>query len=207
VGLWAGFIPGLIALVLAAGFQAQHHISKSEVKEPLDHSENMTAVTRRAFVVYKAIAVHRVVNDAGETIARRLNLFWENAGVTPTSNMVSQFGFHAFTGAMPDDFNFPDSTEFTRMTIGPKQTIEMGDMDIPIEIVRMAKTGKARLYVWGWADYNDIFYNTPRHRTEICAEAVVNDPDAQDGAMTFIPCKRHNGVDNETMKKPRAYVP
>jgi hypothetical protein len=57
--------------------------------------------------------------------------------------------------------------------------------------------------LWGWAEYNDIFEGTPRHRTEFCADVLVSpDQKAADFGITLAVCPKYNGADDEAMKKP-----
>ena len=58
--------------------------------------------------------------------------------------------------------------------------------------------GRSQFMVWGWAEYDDIFTGTKRHRTEFAAQLKVTSPD---GGKSFavIPMARpnYNGSDEE----------
>jgi hypothetical protein len=44
-----------------------------------------------------------------------------------------------------------------------------------------------RLFVWGWAEYRDVFDGIPLHRTEFCNEVIVTEMGREEatGKVTF----------------------
>ena len=63
------------------------------------------------------------------------------------------------------------------------------------------------MLIWGWADYDDIFPYTKRHRTEFCLQIkVITQPDG--GRRIQLPTyPRFNGFDDECLNKPKPYDP
>jgi hypothetical protein len=84
--------------------------------------------------------------------------------------MLNHASWASFAAELPDHYDFPDfgATENVPTIIGPKATVETDVMNIPIATIRAVAAGTEHVYVWGWADYDDVFNDTPRHRTEFC---------------------------------------
>jgi hypothetical protein len=86
--------------------------------------------------------------------------------------------------------------------------MNMAAVDIPVDVFQAVQAGTHRMYIWGWADYDDIFQNTERHRTEFCTEILVTG--SLSGAvpgLSFVTRTNYNGSDGQTMKKPTPYSP
>ena len=142
---------------------------------------------------------------------------WENSGQTPTRRMVNHVNWRFFEGDIPSDYDFPDTQgEATvPVLIGPGGTVFTTSLDISASLLERAARREGRIYLWGWTDYDDVFENTPRHRTEFCYEMVVlqlasagnvssgNAP--RQTAIQFRVHGRYNGADNECMKKAAPY--
>jgi hypothetical protein len=162
---------------------------------------------QRAFVVIKDFTRQRII-DSKQMPAYQITPRWENSGLTPTREMITNASWALFKEKMPEDYNFPDmpSIPVRRVLLGPKAVINGAGLIIPAAVFDEAKKGINRLYIWGWADYNDIFRNTPRHRTEFCSEVLITDnPHASDLTVTFSVCAKFNGADTETMRRPGPY--
>ena len=162
---------------------------------------------QRAFVVIKDFKLQRII-DTKRIPAYQITPLWENSGLTPTREMVTNGSWALFKERMPEDYKFPDMPGIPgrRLLLGPKAAMNGGSLIIPSSVFDQAKKGINRLYIWGWADYNDIFRNTARHRTEFCSEILITgDPHSSDLTVTFGVCDRFNGADSETMRKPEPY--
>lgn len=171
-------------------------------------SERALTHVERAFIYPKAWAFTGWKNPlTGEFNGLGAALMWENSGNTPTKGMQSHFNYALRDTELPDDFNFPDVENFTPAVslIGPKVVITIEQINLPPAELRQIQSGQMRFYVWGWAEYSDIFPDTQRHRTEFCHELVVpGDIDHPDGG-TFIMrnYKRHNGSDGDCLNPLR----
>lgn len=168
----------------------------------VEDSRNALVSTQRAFVYIKNFEVHPFENP------NRLSIIptWENSGETPTKNMFSHVNWQWFLAAIPDDFNFPDlaGEETNRLLIGPKQTITASPLEIKSEWIDRVIDGNGRIYIWGWTDYDDVFKDTARHRTEFCNEVIIIRTKEHEIAARFKLHKTHNGADDECLKKPKA---
>jgi hypothetical protein len=68
----------------------------------------------------------------------------------------------------------------------------------------------SHLYVWGWAEYDDVFDGTERHRTEFCYSIGFSDRHAADIVSSDFIRYRHykgNGVDQECRHPAAPYTP
>jgi hypothetical protein len=115
---------------------------------------------------------------------------------------------------LPGDFRFPDMWVIGRKQIyvpvhlAPNGVFIETIGNFSVEQLQMVKDGKMILHIYGWADYNDVFPNTLRHRTEFCARITLpGDPNSPTGEnVAFDIHWKHNGVDDECMRKPKTYV-
>jgi hypothetical protein len=166
VGLWIATI-GLYF----AGERQLAHLQKSSERQ------------LGAFVFAKALGVTpETITKAYTTtqgtweqpVSWVVAIMWENSGDTRTKNLFIHVSYQFFDGEMPEDFSFPDLGDQTRILtmIGPRATIASVEFKFEASDPRALKVfeGKTHLYLWGWAEYDDIFEGTPRHRTEFCYE-------------------------------------
>ena len=123
----------------------------------------------------------------------RLTVVWKNGGDTPARNMLVNFNYKEFLGAMPKNFDFPDAASQPCL-IGPKAEIPGNSLVLHRDVLDRLGRGSHKLYLWGWAEYKDVFDGTPRRRTEFCFELRMNsDPSSGGMYHSFIPHPRHNG--------------
>jgi hypothetical protein len=54
--------------------------------------------------------------------------------------------------------------------------------------------------IWGWAEYDEVFSDAKRHRTEFAYLVVVSGSPASH--VGFSQYKLHNGVDEDCTKQP-----
>jgi len=155
-------------------------------------------VSQRAFVFIKEFKY--LHNRTGIAIFPQ----WENSGNTQTKNMISRVNWDYFPRNIPDDFNFTDTgkKEQSHILIGPKSSILASRLNIKQRCINDVIKGDGHVYVWGWADYNDVFENTRRHRTEFCYRVDFPPPVNNQFIAYFIVHTKYNGTDDECMKEP-----
>lgn len=133
--------------------------------------------SNRAYVHTSTINIDRFVDQHG-TSRWRIEPVWENTGNTPTRDMTNYISFEPMTPEMPITFDFPDIVTDVqgrpaKMLIGPKH-IRYGQAQIiEPDHALASRLGALKIYLWGWADYKDVFKMTGRHRTEFCYEIAV----------------------------------
>lgn len=140
-----------------------------------------------------------------------MRVTWENSGATPTKHAL-----HRFNVCIIDEKDWPIKRDFPDQpsiqgtedegpfVLGPKaQSFQF--FDIPKDAIVDMLNGRKFGYVWGWADYNDIFRCTKRHRTEYCYRIHVT---TIGSAVTFAAGRigNFNGADDECYRQPAPYV-
>jgi hypothetical protein len=173
--------------------------------------------TQRAFVFVKEVADSRTTMllpvrltgpPVSRTIGWKISLRWENSGATPTKDLITYVSGKTFDKVLPEDFSFEDipGENSTPGILGPQAVVAMGDMNVPMEIMQEIYEKKTHFYMWGWAEYNDVFDETDRHRTEFCYKIeFTGEPFPEATGMVYRLHHKHNGADKECMKKPRPY--
>ena len=166
----------------------------------------------RAFVYISGLhhEVDVAKNDKGKTlISIRIYHHFKNSGATPTKRLIHHSSWKAFEGDIPENFDFPDlgDQEKVPVVIGPGGEILSAPLIIPANNVESAMKGVDAIYMWGWIDYDDVFPDSPRHRTEFCSKLLL--PGLNDAGFPVVQTlhyKRHNGSDDECLKPPSPYV-
>jgi hypothetical protein len=167
-------------------------------------TEKHLITSQRAFVFIKQFCI--TVTEAPKSII--IIPEWINNGGTQTINLHTHdngkfFPLADFPNGLPDDFSFPDLVKGDKIPIllGPKDTFFGRDIVFNEQAADATIAGKGRLYIWGWVEYNDIFENTLRHRTEFCNEIILTRVGDKVRVEPRI-YKKHNGADEQCMKKP-----
>jgi hypothetical protein len=206
--LWLTIATSVIAVAgiftLVAAF-----LQWSSLKSTDETTREALTAAQRAFVFVKDISYGKLPNYLATTpTGIRLIVAWENSGTTPTKSLITHVSWEVFTPDIPANFDFPDrgGGPDNRALIGPKASMNMAPVDIPIDVFQAIQAGTHRLYIWGWADYDDIFKDTERHRTEFSSQILVTGSlsDAIPG-LTFVMHTKYNGSDGETVKKPKPH--
>jgi hypothetical protein len=125
-----------------------------------------------------------------------------NGGNTPTKKLLVHTNWDVFDEALGDDFDFPNRKYGRPVAglIGPNATLHLPHVDIPTALMDFVARRLKFVYVWGWADYDDVIGGGSRHRTEFCFE-LLKDGDL----MSFRPHGNFNGSDEECRRSPSTY--
>lgn len=156
----------------------------------------------RAYVFVKAIHSNIVANsDIGLVDNWRITVELGNGGNTPTKNLLLNTNWDSFSEQMAGDFDFPDRPygDAAPGLIGPGGSSHAPHVDIPTALIDQVALKFKHVYIWGWADYDDVV-GGPRHRTEFCFEILKDG-----GLMSFRPHGRFNSSDEECYRAPAAY--
>lgn len=110
-----------------------------------------------------------------EMVAWFANPHWRNNGQTPARHVTAWIMGGLFEPDIPRDFDFPKSkiAKNTISVIGPNSEIRSGDVDIPKDHIAKILSGTGKFYVWGRAEYDDVFEGTPRRHVEFCYQVVI----------------------------------
>jgi hypothetical protein len=157
--------------------------------------------------------VHIDVGEAEETTGRdggplfRIEIRCTNNGTTPTRHGLSHVSWHHFSEGGPDAISFNDlwitkATKPLGIAVGPKGSINLSVLEIPkADIFK----NPGSVFVWGWVDYNDIFEDSLRHRTEFCFELERIDRGVK-VEIRYRNYRLHNGYDDECYRLPALYA-
>ena len=187
----------------AAADAAQAAISANQIA--LMNNESQL----RAYVTVQEIEVklHRqpatmggfgvVVEGAVHTY--RLAVVLKNGGMTPAVNATINMSHRRFDGPMPADFDFPDSNNSANALLGPQVPSHTPTITIPAAEIE-AQAGGVH-YLWGWIEYDDIFRDTFRHRTEFCFRIDQERlPTSNELWIGFVPHSRFNAADENCVR-------
>ncbi len=164
--------------------------------------ESYTRV-QRAFV-FPAEYVFRM-----ERADRRvsINAVWKNGGDTPTRNLHISITEALRRAPLPADFDFSSDDRnayggrpLPILVLGPHASVSgIRSAEIPLSAVSDINNGRASVFLWGYASYDDVF-GSP-HVTRYCVQitSIEADPSGStsDVTGTYIPCDRGNCADEE----------
>jgi hypothetical protein len=119
---------------------------------------------------------------------------WKNSGDTPSKNLTISLNVLYVEGDVPPNFNFLFPPPPLRTLIGPKANEWNSPILIPDPEANEAFKGRTNIYVWGRADYQDIFGNTPRRFTEFCYRIYFH-PIHNEVKVQFVPYGDYNKSD------------
>jgi hypothetical protein len=196
-----GFLQAFIFLVqikLLRGTLRATKVAANAARDNAKVAVNTMEHTQRAYVFIKELfTVVKQAEGAGD-----IRIVLENTGETPVRKMICNYNYRCFPGDIPSDFDYPDTDPPLYGVIGRKTILDVRVL-IPFSAFENTRTKTQRLYIYGWVDYNDVFPNTSRHRTESCYEVVIS----EDRGFKYNIYGNYNGTDDECSRKPSPYVP
>lgn len=177
-------------------------------QEQLRHSR----VIERAFIFNSGFLPPSANLDfAGNLRSWIIVAVLQNSGSTPTKFMQMHISCRTFDGEPPPNFDFPDlwspgePHRHIPLFIGPKAYVWGPGIELNIVELDHILHKRKRALIWGWVDYNDVFPDTPRHRTEFCSEvSVVGDP-KNPAHITMRTYPHFNGADETCTRSPESY--
>jgi hypothetical protein len=212
------FFTGLLAIYTRQLYKATGDLRRSTDKL-WEAGERQSERELRAFVFAKAVGITPNTITKAYTgtqgtyevpVSWVVTVIWENAGSTPTRRLFTHVNTDFFDEEMPENFTFPDLGDQTRVPtlIGPHAAVLSGGFEYKVSDPNVAavSAGKKHLYVWGWAEYDDIFQGTPRHRTEFCYELFLIGAFPVKAQLVHRVHRLHNAADEECrypLKTPR----
>lgn len=166
---------------------------------------------QRAYVFLREFEVALTKNPLNDEIQTcTIQPIWENTGTTPTRNGRGHVNWKYFDRSVPADFDFADFDElgnrilsydsYKPLIVGPRATALSPIISMEPAVLRQVRDLQGKLLIWGWAEYDDLFSDAKRHRTEFAYLVVVSGSPASH--VGFSQFKLHNGVDEDCMKQP-----
>lgn len=206
-------IAGFALFVLLAGlFQGLWMLAAIRASDRTAALVNEGLISaQRAYVFLREFQVavtKNPLNDEIQTCA--IQPIWENTGTTPTRHGRGHVNWKYFERSVPAEFDFADFDEignritsyddYKPLIVGPRATALSPVISLEPAILRQVRDLQGKLLIWGWAEYDEVFEDAKRHRTEFAYLVVVSGSPASH--VGFSQYKLHNGVDADCMKQP-----
>ncbi|WP_168074105.1 hypothetical protein [Caulobacter sp. SSI4214] len=172
-------------------------------------------IAKRALMNVERAWLH-VCRYEGNMIAGKFVVqpVWQNSGSTPATKTVFRCAWKSFEAPLTSHYTFPDLdssgnetskfSDYAISMIGPGAETFATGIAIEPHFISEISSGNCHIYIWGWAEYNDVLFR-PRHRTEFAVKLeAVPDPNPENPgrvAMRFIHHWEHNGVDSDCLKR------
>ena len=164
-------------------------------------SRDALIYTDRAFVFPQTVVWSPLLDIKSDKIINwTAAIQWKNSGNTPTRNLRLLIAKYIQREALPDEYDLDNvPLDYTPLLIAPGNTLESTQMVVSIEECEEIIAGRQQFYLYGWAEYDDVFDATPRHRTEFCYRINMGgNPRIRDKCgLRWNIHSRHNGADEE----------
>jgi hypothetical protein len=161
----------------------------------MDTQADILRATQRAFVHVKSIVATPLFDANGVLRVLKVSPEWENSGTTPTRGLRISINWTPYPSDLPRDFPYDYGRPPTRLFLGPKGTSHAGTIDIPPNEVENARSGRARIFIWGRAEYSDVFDSS--HHTQFCFRLDIQTVPSAADWMGFVHYGDYNGSDED----------
>src|SRR5271163_62921 len=133
---------------------------------------NIVKATHAAHVAIVQPKSSILADEQRTMIGMRFWITLANNGHSETQNMRSTISGRSLPLSETFVYDFPGAQEnpMHGMVIGAQSEINTGEIDMPAQIVMAVANRQAKLFLFGWREYDDIFPDTMRHRLEYCYE-------------------------------------
>jgi len=141
-----------------------------------------TRLLNRAFVSFDGVNSGSIHFQDPKIIYWRFHIIWKNTGNTPTKKLRIHTNYELRDTPIPDNFDFKDYNnpleKYASCIIAPKSTIVSQGFDVLGEEIFKVREGQKYLYLWGWAEYRNIFDSKKLHISRFCVKVtdIINDP-------------------------------
>lgn len=133
---------------------------------------------QRAFMFIREIKTYLHQDPATGKFHWTIHPIWANSGNTPTRGLSINTTYRLLDEPLPNGYDFPESQEDLIPTIaGPRSMVEAVSGTLSSEDLAAVKDGKKFFYIWGWAEYHDIFEGTKKRVTRFCNQLIEVDGD------------------------------
>lgn len=133
---------------------------------------------QRAFMFIREIKTYLHQDPATGKFHWTIHPIWANSGNTPTRGLSINTTYRLLDEPLPNGYDFPEAQEDLIPTIaGPRSMVEAVSGTLSSEDLAAVKEGKKFFYIWGWAEYHDIFEGTKKRVTRFCNQLIEVDGD------------------------------
>ncbi|HEY0846588.1 MAG TPA: hypothetical protein VGE12_14550 [Noviherbaspirillum sp.] len=144
---------------------------------------------QRAFMFIREIKTFLHQDPDSGKFHWTIHPIWANSGNTPTRGLTINTSYRLLDAPLPKEFDFPAADDVVTSTIaGPRSMIEAAPGTLSNEDLQAVQEGKKHFYIWGWAEYHDIFDGTRKRVTKFCNHLVQVDGD------TAAPANEHHPI-------------
>jgi len=163
---------GVFVAILAALYARWSGIS---AKESATIARTALVATQRAFVFAPQIDAVNIIDPATFLLqAIQVVPTWRNAGLTPARQLVASVEHRIFAPDEEPTIYFDLAPpEVVRFDVGLQTTFQGNILVVPLSDIQKIFEQKARMYIFGACQYDDVFQDTPRHLTKYCFEVEV----------------------------------
>jgi hypothetical protein len=184
IGFWTmiAAIGTWVAAVLAGAAAYVFWCQLKTMEQANSDSRNAFIASNRAFVFLSSFDASPVVDKNGEITDWAISYIFENTGNTPTKKLVTggntgeTLNLNMIT-TFPTDIATDRSGIPGRITTGaiirPHATSTTEGFILSIDEIQRIADRKDRLFLWGWAEYNDVFAHTSCHRVRYMDELLI----------------------------------
>jgi len=161
-------------------------------------AEDALVAGQRAFMFIREIKT--VLHQDPETGEFRWTIhpIWANSGNTPTRGLSINTTYRLLDEPLPKDYDFPQAQEDLIPTIaGPRSMVEAVPGTLSSEDLAAVQSGRKYFYIWGWAEYHDIFEGTKKRVTRFCNQLIQVDGDPAQPANEHNPIQMMFGFHTE----------
>lgn len=159
-------------------------------------------ITQRARVFCQELNTTTHIKDNAVVAGFAVMPQWKNTASTPAINCALYAEHKIIEISASDDIDFQREPipESTGAVIGTSAIVGAAEVFVPIEDALKVWNNEARLFVWTFCEYNDVFQDTNRHLIELCVEIKLrHDPrviqHASGVALLYKAHGKHNKAD------------
>ncbi|HYD59542.1 MAG TPA: hypothetical protein VEC35_04270 [Noviherbaspirillum sp.] len=163
--------------------------SASVAEQSARVAEDALISGQRAFMFIREIKTYLHQDPDTGKFHWTIHPIWANSGNTPTRGLSINTTYRLLDAPLLKDYDFPESQEDLIPTIaGPRSMVEAVSGTLTSEDLAAVKEGRKFFYIWGWAEYHDIFEGTKKRVTRFCNQLIQVDGDPA------FPISDHNPV-------------
>jgi hypothetical protein len=139
-------------------------------------AEEALVAGQRAFMFIREIKTFLHQDPETGKFHWTIHPVWANSGNTPTRGLSINTTYRLLDKPLPANYEFPESKENLIPTIaGPRSMVEASPGTLSGEDLEAVQQGKKFFYIWGWAEYHDMFEGTKKRVTRFCNQLIEID--------------------------------
>jgi hypothetical protein len=151
-----------------------------------------------------------VLENSGNTFTKGLRIYPIAGSVVAPDDFVPKSSQGVVTNIRPKLFYAPPDPEEGNIIpvlkrhnyiISPHSSLDVGGIDITTDYL---KPGGAEWFLYGWAQYNDIFFGTSIHKTKFCY-AINPLPTKGEQKPDVTLCGHWNCTDSDCEEDQKSY--